>query len=111
MSTNNPIREQPKIIIAQVIEVLQTIFDPEIPSVSVWDLGLIYGIMPICSEVKIIMSFTSINCPVADSLPVLIQTKVLTQIPHLTHCEVEVVWEPMWDKSLISEEGRLILGL
>jgi metal-sulfur cluster biosynthetic enzyme len=108
-------KSQESTLIAQVIAVLKTIYDPEIPSVSVWDLGLIYGVLPKknleSTEVKIIMSFTSINCPIADSLPLEIEKKVLANVTQLSACQVEVVWEPKWDSSLINEEAKLELGI
>jgi FeS assembly SUF system protein len=92
-----------------VINTLKTIYDPEIP-VNIFDLGLIYEI--IISEhidVKIIMTLTSPNCPVAESLPVEVKEK-LEAIEGIKSAEVEIAFEPPWDKDMMSEEAKLELG-
>jgi FeS assembly SUF system protein len=92
-----------------VINALKTIYDPEIP-VNIFDLGLIYEI--IISEhidVKIIMTLTSPNCPVAESLPVEVKEK-LAGIEGVKSAEVEIAFEPPWDKDMMSEEAKLELG-
>ena len=92
-----------------VINALKTIYDPEIP-VNIFDLGLIYEI--IISEfidVKVIMTLTSPNCPVAESLPVEVKER-LQGIEGVKSAEVEIAFEPPWDKDMMSEEAKLELG-
>jgi FeS assembly SUF system protein len=94
----------------EVIATLQTIFDPEIP-VNIYELGLIYsvGVSP-GGGVEIKMTLTSPACPVAGSLPPEVEEKV-RQVPGVTEARVEVVWDPMWNQDMMSEEARLQLGL
>jgi FeS assembly SUF system protein len=95
---------------AQVVEALRTCFDPEIP-VNVYELGLIYGItVDPSGVVGIRMTLTSPNCPAAGSLPGEVQEKVKT-IPGVKDATVEVVFDPPWDQSRMSEAARLELGL
>jgi FeS assembly SUF system protein len=93
----------------KVVEVLQTIFDPEIP-VSIYELGLIYriDILPI-NNVQVIMTLTAPGCPAAQSLPVEIDQKLRT-IEGVNDVHVVVTWDPPWDKSMMSETARLELG-
>ncbi len=95
---------------AQVIEVLCTCFDPEIP-VNIYDLGLIYEInVDASGAVKIKMTLTSPGCPAAQSLPAGVTSKVQA-IPGVRAAEVEVVWDPPWNPSKMSETAKLQLGL
>lgn len=93
-----------------VIDILKGIFDPEIP-VNIYDLGLIYEInIDDDYNVKIIMTLTAPNCPMADSLVSEVKTKTgLMQA--VKSSEVEIVFDPPWDKSKMSEEALLELGL
>jgi FeS assembly SUF system protein len=93
----------------KVIEVLQTIFDPELP-VSIWELGLIYeiNVLPI-NNVQIVMTLTAPGCPAAQSLPVEVDQKV-RQIEGVNDVHVAVTWSPAWDKSMMSEAAQLELG-
>lgn len=93
----------------QVIEVLQTIYDPEIP-VSIWELGLIYevNILPI-NNIQIVMTLTAPGCPAAQSLPVEVDQKV-REIEGVNDVHVAVTWTPAWDKSMMSEAAQLQLG-
>lgn len=93
----------------KVIEVLQTIFDPELP-VSIWELGLIYeiNVLPI-NNVQIVMTLTAPGCPAAQSLPVEVDQKV-RQIEGVNDVHVAVTWTPAWDKSRMSEAAQLELG-
>lgn len=93
----------------KVIEVLQTIFDPELP-VSIWELGLIYeiNILPI-NNVQIVMTLTAPGCPAAQSLPVEVDQKVRA-IEGVNDVHVAVTWTPAWDKSMMSETAQLELG-
>ena len=95
---------------AQVIEALCTCFDPEIP-VNIYDLGLIYEInVDAAGAVRIKMTLTSPGCPAAQSLPVEVTSKVQA-IPGVTAAKVDVVWDPPWDSSKMSETAKLQLGI
>lgn len=93
----------------EVIKVLQSCFDPEIP-VNIHELGLIYKV-EVSPEgaVQITMTLTSPACPVAGSLPPEVEGKVKT-IPGVTEAKVSVVWEPPWKPDMMSEAARLQLG-
>ena len=94
----------------QIIEVLQSIYDPEIP-VDIYELGLIYDIaVNHLGEVLIRMTLTSPACPVAGTLPIEVETKVAA-VPGVRQCEVELVWEPPYSMEMMSEAARLQLGL
>jgi FeS assembly SUF system protein len=95
---------------ATIVEVVRTVYDPEIP-VNVYDLGLIYEIaIDAENRVKVKMTLTAPGCPVAGSLPVEVERKIAS-IPQVKDAEVELVWDPPWDKSRISEAALLDLGL
>jgi FeS assembly SUF system protein len=95
-----------------VITVLKTIFDPEIP-VDIYELGLIYEVKFSDVEggqrVDIEMTLTSPNCPVAESLPADVKQKVLS-MEGVVDADVEIVFEPAWTQDLMSEEAKLELG-
>ena len=94
----------------KVVSVLKTIYDPEIP-VDIYELGLIYDVF--VNEdynVKIIMTLTSPNCPVAESLPKEVEEKV-ESIKTIKSAKVEITFDPPWSKDLMSEEAKLELGL
>jgi FeS assembly SUF system protein len=93
-----------------IVRVLKTIYDPEIP-VDIYELGLIYDVLVNeNSEVKILMTLTSPNCPVAESLPQEVQEKVKS-IDDVRDCEVEMTFDPPWNKDIMSEEAKLELGM
>src|SRR3954466_10070976 len=93
----------------KVIEVLRTIFDPELP-VNIYELGLIYevDIMPL-NNVQIVMTLTAPSCPAAQSLPIEVDQKV-RGIEGVNDVHVAVTWDPPWDKSMMSEVAQLELG-
>ncbi len=94
----------------RVTAAIQTIYDPEIP-VNVYELGLIYKLdVSDDGVVKIDMTLTSPNCPVAGSLVGEVQRKVAA-VPGVASAAVNLVWEPPWDKSRMSEAAALFLGL
>lgn len=94
----------------QVIAALKTIYDPEIP-VDIFELGLIYEInIDDSKHVEIVMTLTSPACPVAGSLPQEVQDKVAS-VEGVSGAHVELVFEPAWDKSMMSEEAMLELGM
>ena len=94
----------------KVIKVLKSCFDPEIP-VNIYELGLIYdvGVKPE-GEVNIKMTLTSPMCPVAESLPPEVETKIKA-LPEIHSAKVEVVWEPPWEPSMMSEAAKLQLNM
>ena len=94
----------------QVIAVLKTIFDPEIP-VDIYELGLIYEIrIDDAFNVEVIMTLTSPSCPVAESLPSEVEQKV-AGIWQVHSAKITLVWEPSWTKDMMSEEAKLELGM
>lgn len=94
----------------KVVEVLRTCYDPEIP-VNIYELGLVYDVqVEPTGGVKVRMTLTSPACPVAGSLPGEVQAKIKT-IPNVTTANVEVVWDPPWDPSKMTEAARLQLGM
>ena len=93
----------------QVIEVLKTIFDPEIP-VDIYELGLIYEVkISDDGRVDIDMTLTSPNCPVAESLPKEVEDKV-AEMDGVTSAKVEIVFEPAWTQDMMSEAAKLECG-
>ena len=93
----------------EIVKVLKTIFDPEIP-VDIYELGLIYDVfVNEDNEVKILMTLTSPNCPVAESLPQEVEEKIRS-IDEVKTAEVEITFDPPWTKDLMSEEAKLELG-
>ena len=93
----------------KIIKVLKTIFDPEIP-VDIYELGLIYDVFVNEDfDAKVLMTLTSPNCPVAESLPAEVEQKVKS-IKGINQVEVEMTFDPPWTKDLMSEEAKLELG-
>ena len=98
------------IIEAQVIEALRTCFDPEIP-VNIYEMGLIYGIeVGNDGAVAIRMTLTSPHCPAVQSLPAEIESKV-REVTGVSDVKIDLVWDPPWDPSKMSEAARLQLGM
>ena len=94
----------------QIVEVLSTIFDPEIP-VNIYELGLIYEIAVDCDQVVgVRMTLTAPGCPAAQTLPVEVVNK-LKQLPGVTDAHVDIVWDPPWDKNRMSDAAKLQLGM
>ncbi len=95
---------------ARVIDTLRQIYDPEIP-VNIYDLGLIYGVeVDANGGVAVAMTLTTPHCPVAETLPQEVDMKLRT-LEGVRDVDVEVVWDPPWDMSRMSDEARLELGL
>ncbi len=93
----------------KIVEVLKSIYDPEIP-VDIYELGLIYDVFVNDEmDVKILMTLTSPNCPVAETLPVEVEEKIKT-IEEVRGAEVEITFDPTWTQDLMSEEAKLELG-
>jgi FeS assembly SUF system protein len=93
----------------QVIDALRTVYDPEIP-VNIYEMGLIYGIDASTEDVFIQMTLTSPACPVAVTLPMEVESKVLN-IPGVKSVKVQLVWDPPWNMDMMTEAGKLQLGL
>ncbi len=94
----------------KIVRVLKTIYDPEIP-VDIYELGLIYDVfVNEDNDVKILMTLTSPNCPVAETLPVEVEEKVKS-LDFVHTAEVEITFDPPWTQDLMSEEAKLELGL
>ena len=93
----------------KIIEEIRKIYDPELP-VNIYELGLIYDInVEKDNMVKIKMTLTTPNCPVADSLPEEVKNKI-KEIPEVNEVEIEMTFDPPWSKDLMSEEAKLELG-
>jgi FeS assembly SUF system protein len=101
---------QDKILESRIIDTLKTVFDPEIP-VNIYDLGLIYELnIDDTANVRIRMTLTAPNCPVAEDMPGMVQD-VVSKVEGVKTVNVELVFEPPWDKDMISESALLDLGL
>ncbi len=93
----------------EIVKVLKTIFDPEIP-VDIYELGLIYDVfVNEDNDVKVLMTLTTPNCPVAESLPLEVKNKI-NDMDDVKSAEVEMTFDPPWSKDLMSEEAKLELG-
>ena len=102
--------EQMQALGEQAVDVLRTIFDPEIP-VDIYELGLIYDVqVSEDGDIQILMTLTSPNCPVAETLPVEVKEKVRS-LPDAKEVEVEITFDPPWTKDMMSEAARLELGM
>ena len=94
----------------KIVKVLKTISDPEIP-VDIYELGLIYDVFVNEDlDVRVLMTLTSPNCPVAETLPVEVEEKIKS-INAVKSAEVEITFDPPWSQDLMSEEAKLELGL
>ncbi len=103
MSKKNKLEER-------VVEVLKTVFDPEIP-VNIYELGMIYNIrIEESDQVYIKMTLTSPQCPVAETLPVEVESRVKS-MDEVSFANVEIVWEPPWNPEMMSEAAKLELGM
>lgn len=99
----------PEQIKEEILETLQTIYDPEI-AVNIYDLGLIYGVeVDNDHNVHVIMTLTTPNCPVAETFPIEVETEV-RKVEGTKDVVVEVVFEPPWTQDMMSEEAKLELG-
>ena len=115
-----PVEELEKTNEEEVIDVLKTCYDPEIP-VDIYSLGLVYNIdvkvaelgddMAEAKDIKIDMTLTSPACPVAETLPPEIESKIKREVKGVNHAEVNVVWEPPWNMDMMTEAAKLELGM
>ena len=93
-----------------IVAALKTVFDPEIPA-DIYELGLIYKVdIGDDRGVKIDMSLTSPNCPSAQELPIMVENAV-SSVPGVKETKVDIVWDPPWDPSRMSDEARLVLNM
>ena len=93
-----------------IVDALKTVFDPEIP-VNIYELGLIYDVdIQEGGRVQVKMTLTSPGCPVAGSLPGEVKAKV-EAVPGVAAAEIDLVWDPAWNPSMMSEAARLQLGM
>lgn len=100
--THNPLRDE-------IIKVLQTCYDPEIP-VNIYELGLVYNVdLNEQQQAHIRMTLTSPACPVAGILPMEVESKVKA-VPGVSDAKVELVWEPQWTPTMMSDAAKLELG-
>jgi FeS assembly SUF system protein len=103
----NPIDTE--VLSIKIVEKIKTIYDPEIP-VDIYELGLIYDVFVNDQrDVKILMTLTSPNCPVAETLPMEVEEKVRS-IDEVRNAEVEITFDPPWSQDMMSEEAKLELG-
>ena len=93
----------------KVITEIKKIYDPEIP-VNIYELGLIYDIKIKDKDVQVKMTLTTPNCPVAESLPKEVKDSIL-QLEDVNNVDLDLVWDPPWDKSMMSEAAKLELNL
>ena len=115
-----PIEAPEKTNEEEVIDVLKTCYDPEIP-VDIYSLGLVYNIdvkvaelgddMAEAKDIKIDMTLTSPACPVAETLPPEIESKIRREVKGVNRAEVNVVWEPPWNMDMMTEAAKLELGM
>ena len=115
-------QEEKTLLEERIVDVLKTVYDPEIP-VNIYDLGMIYKIDvqdnanvskgdiddDVNAIVELDMTFTAPNCPAADFILEDVRTKV-ESVEDITSCNVNLVFEPAWDQSMMSEEARVELG-
>ena len=93
----------------KVIAEIKKIYDPEIP-VNIYELGLIYNVSVKDKNVSVKMTLTTPNCPVAESLPKEVKDSIM-EIKEVSNVNLDLVWEPPWDKSMMSESAKLELNL
>ena len=94
----------------KIIAEIKKIYDPEIP-VNIYELGLIYDVkIENNNSVKVKMTLTTPNCPVAESLPKEVKDSIM-ELPEINDVDLQLVWDPLWDKSMMSEAAKLELNL
>ena len=93
----------------EIVKAIQTVYDPEIP-INIWEVGLIYEVnVDGDGKAHVLMTLTSPNCPVAESLPTEVRD-VVAAVDGVTEAEVEITWDPPWDPEMMSEAAQLELG-
>lgn len=97
-------------LLERVVEAIQKVYDPEIP-VNIWEMGLIYGVdISADKDVKVNMTLTTPMCPSAQELPHMVDVMV-SRVEGVRACDVEIVWEPPWNPTMMSEAARLELDI
>ena len=103
-------QEEGEPLIGDIVDALRTVFDPEIP-VNIYDLGLIYAIdSRKDGSVKIEMTLTAPGCPVAEEIPIWVRDAV-AKVETTTDIDVEIVWDPPWDPSMMTDYAKIELGM
>lgn len=103
-------KEEIRVLDEKIVHVLKNIFDPEIP-VNIYDLGLIYESKANEEgKVSVLMTLTSPNCPVAESMPAQVQEEI-SFLTGVTNVDLEITFDPPWDQEMMTEEAKLELGL
>jgi FeS assembly SUF system protein len=101
---------QPLHLETEIVQVLKQIYDPEIP-VNIYDLGLIYEInIDVENKVEIVMTLTAPNCPIADQILIEVKGRI-EMLDEVKECNVNLVFDPPWDQTMMSEEALLELGM
>jgi len=99
-----------QIVHKDIVEVCKTIYDPEIPT-NIWDLGLVYSIdIDEEKNVEIVMTLTTPSCPVGPGFLNSVKTRI-EGVEGIDKCHVDLVWDPPWDTSMMSEEVQTMLGM
>lgn len=96
-------------LVEEVIAAIRQIFDPEIP-VNIYDLGLIYAVEIDNGHAVVTMTLTTPHCPVAETMPGEVETRVLT-VPGIQSADINLVWDPPWDPGKMSDEAKLEMGM
>lgn len=95
----------------RIVHAIRQVYDPEIP-INIYELGLIYGVEidEATKKVRVKMTLTTPNCPEAQSLPQYVK-QMVERVEGVNEAEVEIVWEPMWNKEMMSDAAKLQLGM
>jgi FeS assembly SUF system protein len=109
-SAQAPLSDDVTRLTDEIVQALKTVYDPEIPA-DIYELGLVYKI-DIADDrgVKVDMTLTTPNCPSAQELPMMVENAVAS-VPGVREVKVEVVWDPPWDPSRMSDEARVVLNM
>ena len=103
------IQDKNEFLSDEIIQALKSVKDPEIP-VDIYELGLIYDVKIIKNHIDVLMTLTTPGCPVAGTLPRMVELSLLT-IQGIDTAKVEIVWDPPWNSSMMSEEAKLEVGM
>ena len=93
----------------RIVEVLKTVLDPEV-GINVIDLGLIYGIAVHGGEVRVIMTMTSQACPLNSYFQQAVENTIRRQVPEVTSVEIELMWQPEWQPTMMSQDAKRLMG-
>jgi FeS assembly SUF system protein len=104
-----PVADASSDIVDEVVAALRQIHDPEIP-VNIYDLGLIYGVEVDNGHATVTMTLTTPHCPVAESMPGEVEIRVCA-VPGIQSADVNLVWDPAWDPSKMTDEAKLEMGM